>query len=70
VGIIAGAAGVLLGCLAAWPVVASVFRASWSVDWAAMAVVFTVSVFVAIIAGLIAAALALALRPAPVLRAP
>jgi len=35
-----------------------------------MAVVFTVSVFVAIIAGLIAAALALALRPAPVLRAP
>jgi putative ABC transport system permease protein len=70
VGVIAGAAGAVLGCLAAWPVVANVFRASWSVDWAAVAVVFTVSVLVAVIAGLIAAARALALRPAPVLRAP
>lgn len=69
VGLIAGAAGVVLGTAAAWPVVVKVFKFGWSVDWAALAVMLAgVGAFCAL-SGAIAATAALAHRPAPTLRA-
>jgi putative ABC transport system permease protein len=69
VGLIAGAAGVALGVAAAWPVVALVFEARWSVDWAGVAALVGGAVFLAGAGGALAALHALAKRPAPVLRA-
>jgi putative ABC transport system permease protein len=68
VGVIAGAAGVALGCAAAWPVVVDVFRASWSVDWGGVAALVGGASLIAFLGGLAAALQALAKRPAPVLR--
>jgi putative ABC transport system permease protein len=68
VGLIAGAAGVMLGFAAAWPVVVKVFEATWSVDWNGILTLMLGSGGLAMAGGLIAAALALAQRPAPVLR--
>lgn len=68
VGLIAGAAGVLFGFAAAWPVVVKVFEASWSVDWSGVLVLLAGATGLATLGGLIAAALALSQRPAPVLR--
>lgn len=68
VGLIAGAAGVLLGFAAAWPVVVKVFEADWSVDWGGVLVLLAGAASLATIGGLIAAGLALSQRPAPVLR--
>jgi putative ABC transport system permease protein len=69
VGAIAGLAGVGLGVAAAWPVVALVFEARWSVDWAGVAALVGGAVLLAALGGTLAAAHALAKRPAPVLRA-
>ena len=68
VGLIAGAAGVLFGFAAAWPVVVKVFKASWSVDWSGVLLLLAGATSLATAGGLIAAALALSQRPAPVLR--
>jgi putative ABC transport system permease protein len=68
VGLIAGAAGVLFGFAAAWPVVVKVFKASWSVDWNGVLLLLAGATSLATLGGLIAAALALSQRPAPVLR--
>lgn len=68
VGLIAGAAGVLFGFAAAWPVVVKVFEASWSVDWSGVLALLAGATGLATLGGLIAAGLALAQRPAPVLR--
>jgi putative ABC transport system permease protein len=68
VGLIAGAAGVLFGFAAAWPVVVKVFEATWSVDWSGVLVLLAGATSLAALGGLIAASLALAQRPAPVLR--
>lgn len=68
VGLIAGAAGAMLGFAAAWPVVVKVFEATWSVDWNGILALMLGSGGLAMSGGLIAAALALAQRPAPVLR--
>jgi putative ABC transport system permease protein len=68
VGLIAGAAGVLFGFAAAWPVVVKVFEASWSVDWSGVLVLLAGATGLATLGGLIAASLALSQRPAPVLR--
>ena len=69
VGVIAGLAGVALGYAAAWPVVALVFEATWSVDWGGVAALIAGAAGLAGAGGLLAAAGALAQRPAPVLRA-
>jgi putative ABC transport system permease protein len=69
VGAIAGAAGVALGCAAAWPVVTKTFQIPWSVDWAGVAALVGGAALLAAIGGLIAAFQALAKRPAPALRA-
>ncbi len=69
VGLIAGAAGVGLGALAAWPVVVKVFEAHWSVDWAGVFALVGGAVLLAGLGGTLAALQALAKRPAPVLRA-
>nr|WP_232793056.1 FtsX-like permease family protein [Caulobacter hibisci] len=68
VGLIAGAAGVLLGFAAAWPVVVKVFEASWSVDWSGVLLLLAGAIGLATLGGLIAAGLALSQRSAPVLR--
>jgi putative ABC transport system permease protein len=68
VGLIAGAAGVLFGFAAAWPVVVKVFEATWSVDWSGVLALLAGATGLATLGGLIAASLALAQRPAPVLR--
>ncbi len=68
VGVIAGAAGVGLGYLAAWPVVVKVFEADWSVDWGGVAVLLGGASGFAAAAGLLAAFHALSKRPAPALR--
>ena len=68
VGVIAGAAGVGLGYLAAWPVVVKVFEADWSVDWGGVAVLLGGASAFAAGAGLLAAFQALSKRPAPALR--
>lgn len=67
-GLIAGAAGVLFGFAAAWPVVVKVFEATWSVDWSGVLALLAGATGLATLGGLIAASLALAQRPAPVLR--
>jgi putative ABC transport system permease protein len=69
VGLIAGAAGVLLGAAAAWPVVVLVFETRWSVDWAGVAALAGGAMVLAGVGGALAALQALAKRPAPVLRA-
>jgi putative ABC transport system permease protein len=68
VGAIAGAAGVLLGYAAAWPVVVKVFQTHWSVDWAGVAALLVGAAVLAGAGGLIAAFQALSRRPAPALR--
>ncbi len=68
VGLIAGAAGVLFGLAAAWPVVVKVFEASWRVDWSGVLALLLGATGLATAGGLIAASLALSQRPAPVLR--
>jgi putative ABC transport system permease protein len=69
VGVIAGLAGVALGCAAAWPVVADVFETPWSMDWTGVAALVLGAAGLAGLGGLAAAARALAQRPAPILRA-
>ncbi|MFC3069490.1 ABC transporter permease [Phenylobacterium soli] len=69
VGAIAGAAGVALGYVAAWPVVVKVFQAHWSVDWAGVAALLGAAAGLAGAGGLVAAFQALSQRPAPALRA-
>jgi putative ABC transport system permease protein len=69
VGVIAGAAGVVLGYAAAWPVVVKVFHAKWSMDWAGVAALLAAASVVAGLGGLLAAFQALSKRPAPALRA-
>ena len=69
VGLIAGVAGVALGCAGAWPVVVKVFEASWSVDWRGVAALVGGAAGLAAFGGLLAALQALSKRPAPVLRA-
>ena len=69
VGLIAGAAGVLLGLAAAWPVVVLVFKSEWSIDWAGVMALLAGAAGLSAIGGLLAAAQALSRRPAPVLRA-
>ena len=69
VGAIAGLAGVALGFAAAWPVVALVFEATWSVDWTGALGLIAGAAALTAAGGLIAAMHALAMRPAPVLRA-
>jgi putative ABC transport system permease protein len=68
VGAAAGAAGVLLGCLAAWPVVVKVFQAHWSIDWAGVTALLAGAALLAALGGLVAAFQALSKRPAPALR--
>lgn len=70
IGLIAGLAGVGLGYLAAWPVVAKVFQAQWSVDWAGVAALITAAAVLTGLGGLIAALHTLAQRPAAALRSP
>ncbi|WP_421738999.1 ABC transporter permease [Caulobacter sp.] len=69
VGLIAGAAGVLLGVASAWPVVVLVFKAKWSIDWAGVIILLAGAAGLSAVGGLLAAAQALSQRPAPVLRA-
>ncbi|THD78829.1 MAG: FtsX-like permease family protein [Phenylobacterium sp.] len=68
VGVVAGAAGVLLGYAAAWPVVVRVFHAHWSVDWKGIAVLLAGAAALAGAGGLLAAFQALSQRPAAALR--
>ncbi len=68
VGVIAGAAGVALGYVAAWPVVVRVFHAKWSVDWEGVFALVGSAAALAAIGGLLAAAQALSQRPAAALR--
>jgi putative ABC transport system permease protein len=68
VGAVAGAAGVLLGYAAAWPVVVRVFHAHWSVDWAGVAALLGAAAALAGVGGLLAAFQALSKRPAAALR--
>jgi putative ABC transport system permease protein len=69
VGLIAGLAGVALGCAAAWPIVALVFEAAWSLDASGVAALVLGAALLAGGGGVLAALAALARRPAPVLRA-
>jgi putative ABC transport system permease protein len=69
VGLIAGVAGVALGCAAAWPVVTQVFEATWSLDLGGVATLVFASAGLAAGGGLLAALAALSRRPAPTLRA-
>jgi putative ABC transport system permease protein len=68
VGAIAGAAGVLLGYAAAWPVVVKIFQARWSVDWGGAALLLAGAALLAAAGGLLAAFQVLSKRPAPALR--
>ena len=68
VGVVAGAAGVALGCAAAWPVVTLVFKADWSVDWTGIAALVGGAATLAALGGLLASLQALSRRPAPALR--
>jgi putative ABC transport system permease protein len=69
VGLIAGAAGVALGYVAAWPVVVEVFEAAWSIDWTGVASLVAGAAALAALGGLLAALRALGQRPAATLRA-
>ena len=68
-GLLAAVAGVALGCAAAWPVVAVVFEARWSVDWTGVTALIGAAAGLATVGGLLAALRALAQRPAAILRA-
>jgi len=68
VGLIAGLAGVVLGILAALPVVTQVFEAPWSVDWSGLVLIVGGVAAVTGGGGVLAALAALSQRPAPVLR--
>ena len=70
VGLIAGVAGVGLGCAAAWPIVVRVFEASWSLDWGGVAALVLGAGGLATLGGVLAALAALAQPPAPALREP
>jgi putative ABC transport system permease protein len=68
VGVIAGVAGVALGAAAAYPVVAFVFHAKWSLDVGGVAALVGITAGLAALGGLAGAAVALGRRPAGVLR--
>jgi len=68
VGAIAGAAGVALGALGAWPIVSLVFEATWSVDWGGVLLLLAGTSGLAALGGLAAALKALSERPAAALR--
>ena len=68
VGLIAGAAGVALGALAAWPVVTQVFKAQWAVDWSGVFLLVSGAALLAGLGGVAASLHALARRPAAALR--
>lgn len=68
VGLIAGATGVALGAVAAWPVVTQVFKADWAVDWSGVALLVFGAALLAGLGGLAASLHALAKRPAAALR--
>jgi putative ABC transport system permease protein len=68
VGVIAGVAGVALGAAAAYPVVAFVFHARWSLDVGGVAALVLGTAGLAAVGGLAGAAVALGRRPAGVLR--
>jgi putative ABC transport system permease protein len=68
VGLIAGTAGVVFGCAAAWPVVVKVLQIHWRVDWAGVAALLLGAALLAGAGGLLAAFQALSKRPAPALR--
>jgi putative ABC transport system permease protein len=68
VGVIAGVAGVALGAAAAYPVVAFVFHARWSLDVGGVAALVAITAGLAAVGGLAGAAVALGRRPAGVLR--
>ncbi len=69
VGMIAGLTGVVLGCLAAWPVVTLVFKADWAVDWTGVGALVGGAALLAGLGGVLASLHALAKRPAAALRA-
>jgi putative ABC transport system permease protein len=68
VGLIAGSAGVLIGALAAWPIVTQIFEARWSLDWTGVAVLALAAAAIAAIGGLAAGLIALSRPPARTLR--
>ena len=68
VGLISGAAGVVLGYAAAWPIVVRVFETQWSVDWGGVALLLGVASGLAAIGGLMASFQALSKQPAAALR--
>lgn len=67
VGLIAGAAGVALGALGAWPIVELVFKAEWRVDWSGVLALLAGAGGLALFGGLAAALKALSDRPAEAL---
>ena len=68
VGLIAAATGVLLGTVAAYPVVEFAFHFTWRFDWSAVTVLLPLTAALTALGGALAALPALAERPAPVLR--
>jgi putative ABC transport system permease protein len=68
VGLIAGMVGVLLGAMAAWPVIKFIFKSAWSFDWVAIAVLLAGVAAVTAGGGLVATWQALKRRPASALR--
>ena len=68
VGLIAGAAGVLVGAACAWPVVTAVFHTPWRPNLAALALLLAAATALCAGAGLTGAGVALSRRPAPILR--
>lgn len=68
VGAVAGLAGVALGYVAAWPVVALVFETTWSVDWTGVAALVGGAAALAGLGGVLAALRALGKAPAAMLR--
>jgi putative ABC transport system permease protein len=68
VGVIAAVTGVVLGTLAAWPVVVFAFRFEWRPAFEPLAVLVLVTAGMTGVGGALAALPALAQRPAPVLR--
>lgn len=68
VGVIAAATGVLLGTIAAYPVVVLAFDFEWRFDWSVVTVLLPLTALLTAASGALAAIPALAQRPAPVLR--
>jgi putative ABC transport system permease protein len=68
VGVIAAVTGVLLGTLAAWPVVVFAFHFEWRPAFQPLAVLVLVTAGMTGVGGALAAVPALVQRPAPVLR--